>query len=123
MVEDSFKQAGSEKERRSRRTPPAIRRATRGLSEDIVAWRKLRGLTQAQLADRSGIGRATLARFEQGDGGINLESLLRVLRALGILENLTRALDPYESDVGRLRADEELPRRVRPLSLAGEDNG
>jgi transcriptional regulator with XRE-family HTH domain len=123
MMEDSSKQAGSARERRSRRTPPAIRRATRGLTEDVVAWRKLRGLTQAQLADRSGIGRATLARFEQGDGGINLESLLRVLRALGILENLTRALDPYESDVGRLRAGEELPRRVRPLSLAGEEDG
>ena len=122
MVGDFSKQAGSERERRSRLTPPAIRRATRGLAEDVVAWRKLRGLTQAQLADRSGIGRATLARFEQGDGGINLESLLRVLRALGILENLTRALDPYESDVGRLRAGEELPRRVRPLSLAGEED-
>lgn len=122
MVEDSPSEAGIERERRSRRTPPAIRRATRGLAEDIAAWRKLRGLTQAQLADRSGIGRATLARFEQGDGGIGLESLLRVLRALGILENLTRALDPYESDVGRLRSGEELPRRVRPLSLAEEED-
>lgn len=108
---------------RSRPTPPAIKRATRGLAEDIAAWRKLRGLTQVQLADRAGIGRATLARFEQGEGGISLESLLRVLRALGILENLTRALDPYESDVGRMRAGEELPRRVRPLRLAEEEDG
>lgn len=122
MAGDPPNKADIKGERRPRRTPPAIRRATRGLAEDIAAWRKLRGLTQAQLADRSGIGRATLARFEQGDGGIGLESLLRVLRALGILENLMRALDPYESDVGRLRADEELPRRVRPLSLAEEDD-
>jgi transcriptional regulator with XRE-family HTH domain len=121
MEEGLPKKAGVRKEKRSRRTPPAIRRATRGLAEDVVAWRKLRGLTQAQLADRAGIGRATLARFEQGDGGISLESLLRVLRALGVLENLTRALDPYESDVGRLRSEEELPQRIRPLSLAGED--
>lgn len=121
-MENSPNQTGIERERRSRRTPPAIRRATRGLAEDIAAWRKLRGLTQAQLADRSGIGRATLARFEQGDGGIGLESLLRVLRALGILENLTRALDPYESDVGRLRSGEGLPRRVRPSSLTGEED-
>jgi transcriptional regulator with XRE-family HTH domain len=120
MAEDSPNKAGIERERRSRRTPPAIRRATRGLAEDLAAWRKLRGLTQAQLADRAGIGRATLARFEQGDGGIGLESLLRILRALGILENLTKALDPYESDVGRLRSDEELPRRVRPSNLIEE---
>lgn len=101
----------------SRRTPPAISRAMRDLAGDIAAWRKLRGLTQAQLADRAGIGRATLARFEQGDVGIGLEGFLRVLRALGLLDNLTRALDPYESDVGRLRAGEELPQRVRPLRL------
>ena len=105
-----------------RQTPPAITRATRGMAADIAAWRKLRGLTQAQLADRAGIARATLARFEQGDGGIRLDSLLRVLRALGILESLTKALDPYESDIGRLRSGEELPRRIRPANLA-EDEG
>lgn len=100
-----------------------MKRAARGLAESVVAWRKLRGLTQAQLADRAGISRATLARFEQGDGGIGLDSLLRILRALGILENLNRALDPYESDLGRLRSGEELPRRVRPLKLAEDDAG
>lgn len=107
---------------RPRHTPPAVKRAARGLAEDIAAWRKLRGLTQAQLADRAGISRATLARFEQGDGGIGLESLLRILRGLGILENLTKALDPYESDIGRLRSGEGLPQRVRPKSLVGEED-
>jgi len=106
-----------------RGTPPAVKRAARGVAESVVAWRKLRGLTQAQLADRAGIARATLARFEQGEGGISLDSLLRVLRALGILENLNRALDPYESDLGRMRSGEELPRRVRPRKLAEDDAG
>lgn len=105
-----------------RGSPLAVKRATRSLVQDVTAWRKLRGLTQSQLADRAGIARATLARFEQGDGGISLDSLLRLLRALGILENLTRALDPYESDVGRLRSDEELPRRVRPKRLTEEED-
>lgn len=122
MTEDPANEAAIAGGRRQRHTPPAIKRAARGLAEDIAAWRKLRGLTQAQLADRSGIARATLARFEQGHGGVSLDSLLRVLRALGILENLTKALDPYESDIGRLRSGEELPRRVRPLSLAREDD-
>lgn len=103
-------------------TPPAVKRAMRGVAEDVTTWRKLRGLTQSQLADRAGIGRATLARFEQGEGGIGLESLLRILRALGILEKLGKALDPYESDVGRLRSGEELPRRVRPLKLAEQED-
>ena len=42
-----------------------------------------------------------------------MENLLRVARALGVLDLLTKALDPYATDVGRLRADEELPTRVR----------
>ena len=103
----------------SKTVPIAVRRANGRLAEDLVTWRKLRGLTQAQLADRSGISRATLARLEGGEGGVTLESLLRVLRSLGTLDTLLKALDPYESDVGRLRAGEELPRRIRPTRLSG----
>ena len=86
----------------------------------ITGWRKLRGLTQAQLADRAGVGRTTVLRLEKGDGGVSTENLLRVLRALGILDALPRALDPYESDLGRLRSDEQLPQRVRPRRLAAD---
>jgi transcriptional regulator with XRE-family HTH domain len=107
----------------SKRVPPAIRRANRSLAEHVSAWRKLRGLTQAQLADRAGIGVATLARLERGEGGASVENLFRVLRALGILDGVLTALDPYETDIGRLRADEELPRRVRPRRLTGDDDG
>jgi transcriptional regulator with XRE-family HTH domain len=94
--------------------PPAIRRANRQLGEDVKTWRKLRSLTQTQLADRAGISRGVLSRLENGAEGVSLESFLRVVRALGVLESLTRALDPYESDVGRLRSGEELPKRIRP---------
>jgi transcriptional regulator with XRE-family HTH domain len=97
--------------------PPAIRRANRQLGEDVKTWRKLRSLTQTQLADRAGISRGALSRLENGDEGVSLESFLRVVRALGVLESLTRALDPYESDVGRLRSGEELPKRIRPSGL------
>ncbi|HEY5193276.1 MAG TPA: helix-turn-helix transcriptional regulator [Solirubrobacteraceae bacterium] len=89
----------------------------------MTRWRKLRGLTQAQLADRAGVSRDTLARLEGGEGGVSLENLLRILRALGILDSLPKALDPYETDLGRLRADEQLPRRVRPRSLTSPDDG
>jgi len=100
-----------------RRLPPAVQRALRGTAEDIVVWRKLRGLTQAQLADRANIAVNTLRRLEAGDGGIAFENVLRILRGLGVLDNLTRALDPYESDVGRMRSDERLPQRVRSKNL------
>ena len=102
--------------------PPQLRRALRALAEDISTWRKLRGLTQAQLADRSNIARTTLIRLENGDGGVSTENFLRVIRGLGILDDLTAALDPYESDVGRLRSTQQLPERVRPRSLRDEPN-
>jgi DNA-binding XRE family transcriptional regulator len=103
-------------------TPPAVRRALRATADSLGAWRRLRGLTQAQLADRAGVSESTLYRLERGDGGVSVENLLRVLRALGLLELVPRAVDPYESDVGRLRSDERLPRRVRPRSL-GSSHG
>jgi transcriptional regulator with XRE-family HTH domain len=82
-----------------------------------VAWRKLRGITQAQLADRSGVSRGTVQRIEAADMGVSVENLLRILRALGLLENVSDALDPLASDVGRLRSGERLPQRVRPRRL------
>jgi transcriptional regulator with XRE-family HTH domain len=110
-------------EQQAKSTPPAIKRANRRLGDNLVTWRKLRGLTQAQLADRARVARASLARLEAGEGGVTLESLFRILRALGILDNLTQALDPYESDVGRLRAGEELPQRVRPQTFTRDKDG
>jgi transcriptional regulator with XRE-family HTH domain len=103
-----------------RPVPPTVRRSLREVADDVSAWRKLRGLTQAQLADRSGVHRDTVSRLERGDGGVSLENVMRVLRGLGLLETLTKSLDPYESDVGRLRSDEQLPQRVRPKRLSGD---
>jgi|SRR5215203_1145073 len=108
---------------KGKKLPPQLQRALRSLGEDLGAWRKLRGLTQAQLADRSDVARTTLIRLENGEGGVSTENLLRVLRGLGILDNLTSALDPYESDVGRLRSEQRLPERVRPRSMSEGPDG
>lgn len=104
-------------ENQRRTAPLPVRRAQRQIAEHIVAWRKLRGLTQAQLADRSGVARGTLQRIEAAEKGVSVDSLLRVLRGLGLLDNVPRALDPLASDVGRIRSDQRLPRRVRPKQL------
>jgi len=103
-----------------KRLPPPVRRALEDVAGSIAGWRKLRGLTQAQLADRAGVDRKTVLRLENGDGGVSTGNMLRILRALGILEALPRALDPYESDLGRLRSDEHLPLRVRPRRLTDD---
>jgi transcriptional regulator with XRE-family HTH domain len=112
---DSSSKVSRKKQKRP--SPLQVKRALGTVGSSLEAWRKLRGLTQAQLASRAGLNRDTIMRLEKGEGGVSLENLLLVLRALGLQDVLPQALDPYESDIGRLRADEQLPKRVRPRSL------
>lgn len=95
--------------------PPsrAVLAASVSIGEQLVSWRKLLGLTAAQVADRAGIARGTLAHLEHGDGSISLAGFLAVTAALGQLDRVVTATDPYETDLGRIRADEILPKRVR----------
>jgi transcriptional regulator with XRE-family HTH domain len=94
-------------------TPLAVGRGLRVLGEHVSTWRKLQRLTAAQVAERAGISRDTLRTIEQGKGTASTENLFRVLRILGTLDSVLDAADPYRTDVGKLRADEILPQRVR----------
>lgn len=94
-------------------TPPPVRRGAVEIGEQIRTWRKLQRLTAARVADRAGVDIKTLRSLEHGEGRISLENTLRIARALGVLDKLTAALDPYSTDVGRLRTEESLPERVR----------
>jgi transcriptional regulator with XRE-family HTH domain len=94
-------------------TPLAVARALRVMGTHVSNWRKLQRLTAAQVAERAGISRDTLRAIEQGKGTASTENLFRVLRILGILDDVAATADPYQTDVGRLRVDEILPRRVR----------
>jgi len=86
------------------RTPAAVVRAAGEIGEDFAAWRKVLGLTAAQVADRADITRDTLRKIEKGDPAVSFQSVLRVARALGIMDTLTDALDPLKTDIGRTRA-------------------
>lgn len=80
----------------------------------LATWRKLRGLTAQQVAERAGVARQTVSRLERGDAGVGLGVFLEVARALGILDEVVRGTDPYETAFGRARSDQALPQRVRP---------
>lgn len=102
-------------------SPLAVRRGQREIADHLQSWRKLRGLTQAQLADRAGVDRKSVMRVERGDGAVSWEIVLRMLHGLGVLDAVSGAADPLSTDVGRLRADEQLPRRVRPRKVSDRD--
>jgi len=97
------------------RTPVVVTAGLRRIGEDLATWRRLRRLTVAQVADRAGVSRYTVMRLENGEGA-SVENLLRIARALGVLDLLLTALDPYASDVGRIRSEESLPERIRPAA-------
>jgi len=97
----------------SRPTSRKVLDATVLIAEQLTTWRKLLGLTAAQVADRAGIARGTLARIEHGDPGVSLSAFLSVTHALGQLDRLVDATDPFQTDLGRARVDQILPKRVR----------
>jgi transcriptional regulator with XRE-family HTH domain len=94
-------------------TPIAVSRALRQLGGHVATWRKLQRLSTTILAERAGIARGTLRSIEHGAGTASSESLVRVLRVLGVMDRVVETADPYTTDVGKLRADEVLPNRVR----------
>ena len=97
----------------SRPTPSRVRRAASDVGEYLTTWRKLQGLTVQQVAERVGVTRQTISRLEHGDTTVGFDIFLGVANALGKLDRVRLAVDPYETEVGRIRADAILPKRVR----------
>lgn len=98
--------------KRERPTDRIVDTALRDLGQHLRGWRRLNGLTQAQVAERAGVSRGVITRLEAGGPGVTLDGFVRVLRALHITDELTEALDPLNSDRGRLRATELLDDRA-----------
>jgi transcriptional regulator with XRE-family HTH domain len=109
VPEEYYRRSGFDGPRRTTGTA----RGLGELGEHLSTWRKLQRLPASIVAERAGISRDTLRALEQGRGSTSTENLLRVLRVLGIMERVIEAADPYATDIGRLRADEVLPQRVR----------
>lgn len=57
--------------------------------------RKRKGLSQIELAERSGVSLGSLKRFET-KGQVSLESLLKLVFVLGRLSDFERVLEPHK---------------------------
>jgi transcriptional regulator with XRE-family HTH domain len=86
------------------------------LGDGLARQRLARNRTQAELAEAAGISRSTLKRLEAGDNP-TLDSLIRVLSALGLASNLA-ALVPDASvrPLERASALRRERRRARPVA-------
>ncbi|WP_313278391.1 helix-turn-helix domain-containing protein [Timonella senegalensis] len=81
--------------------------------EHVRGWRMVLGLTAQQVSERAGITRDTLRKVESGDPGVGFGNVAQVLRALGVLDQTIHAIDPLNSDIGRLRAGNLSKKRAR----------
>lgn len=79
----------------------------------VREWRMVLGLTAQQVAERADIGRDAVRKVETGDPSVSLGATMQVLRAIGILDQTVDAIDPLNSDIGKLRADRLTRKRAR----------
>lgn len=74
------------------------------LADGFRRERLNRNLTQQALADASGIGVATLRRFERGEGNISMLNIIALMRALDIVDRLASLFpDSTLSPIANLR--------------------
>jgi len=102
------------------RTPTKVAHGLRTVGENLRDWRRLNRLTQAMVAERANVSEQTVRTIESGKGSVSAENLLRVMHVLGLLDRVINQTDPMATPVGRARAEEALPKKVRPLRLAQE---
>ena len=93
--------------------PIRTKLAAKQVGENLAMWRKMHKLTSEQVAAKAAVSRSTLSRIENGDPIVSFATVLNICRTLGILDRVIEATDPYETEIGRIRADHELPQRVR----------
>jgi transcriptional regulator with XRE-family HTH domain len=97
----------------SKRITPKAENAFIEVGESLCTWRKLYALKASQVAERANISLGTLRKIESGDPSVGVQSFLEVLRSLGLLDTFCESLDPLNSDLGRARIDEHMPKRIR----------
>ena len=96
------------------RTPIPVARAERTIASNLELARRQQRITVELLAERANISVPTLRRIlNEGKG--SLENFLRVARILGFLDGVTASTDPLNTPLGRIRAEEDVPTRVRRI--------
>lgn len=94
------------------KTPMPVARATRAIAANLDLARRQQRITVDLLAERANLSVPTVRKMlNEGKG--SFESFLRIARLLGFLEGVVRATDPLNTPLGRIRAEEDVPKRVR----------
>jgi DNA-binding XRE family transcriptional regulator len=74
-------------------TPVLVKGALERLGARLVFARKLREMTQEQLAALSDVSPSTLRSLEEGADGVSIGNFLKVMQGLQLLEQMEGLLD------------------------------
>ena len=104
-----------------RRLTPKAKAAISRLGQDIKIARKKRRISQRDFAAKMGVSLSTVQRLESGDPGISTGVLAMAFIALGSLRRFTEVLDVASDDIGLVRDQSELPKRIRKKTSGKSD--
>ncbi len=96
--------------------PRPVERGLHRLGQDISAARRMRRLSQEDLAQRIGTSLSTVRRMEDGYPGTALHTFLRAWHVLGRLEDMVKVMATEHDTLGMELVREQLPQRVRTSS-------
>lgn len=94
------------------RTPIPVSRAMRTIAANLSLARRQQRITLELLAERANLSVPTVRRL-LNEGAGTFENFLRVARILGLLRGVEDATDPLNTPIGRARAEQDVPKRVR----------
>lgn len=94
------------------RTPIPVSRAMRTIAANLNLARRQQRITLDLLAERANLSVPTVRRL-LNEGAGTFENFLRVARILGLLQGVEDATDPLNTPIGRARAEQDVPKRVR----------
>lgn len=91
------------------------------LGRQLEQLRLSKNINQSALAAEAGVSRRTITRLENGEG-ISLDTLIRVMRALGVADRLASLLpDPATRPVERIQLGGRERQRARMKRSPGAD--
>ena len=97
------------------RTPIPVARTMRTIASHLDLARRQQRITADLLAERANLSVPTVRKL-LNEGAGSLENFLRVARILGFLQEIEDATDPLRTPIGRIRAEQDTPQRVRRQS-------
>lgn len=94
------------------RTPIPVAHAMRQIADNLNLARRQQRISIDLLANRTNLSAPTVSKMLNTGSG-SFENFLRIARALGLLNYVVKATDPLNTGIGRIRAEEDTPQRIR----------